>query len=131
MSAYKAKVYFSTFYLGEISKQLSNDIKKIVSQSYPQVNLLIIFKTHSTIGGQFTFKDKQPLLNRSNLIYRYTCECCKAFYIGKTERQLGCASLNTLVSLLVLGNHFQIGPNLIFSIIAKNVTLMFFQKISL
>ena len=34
----KAKVYFSTFYLGEISKQLSNDIKKIVSQSYPQVN---------------------------------------------------------------------------------------------
>ena len=85
----KAKVYFSTFYLGEISKQLSNDIKKIVSQSYPQVNLLIIFKTHSTIGGQFTFKDKQPLLNRSNLIYRYTCQCCKAFYIGKTERQLG------------------------------------------
>ena len=84
----KAKVYFSTFYLGEISKQLSNDIKKIVSQSYPQVNLLIIFKTHSTIGGQFTFKDKQPLLNRSNLIYRYTCQYCKAFYKCKSEPQL-------------------------------------------
>ena len=85
----KAKVYFSTFYLGEISKQLSNDIKKIVSQSYPQVNLLIIFKTHSTIGGQFSFKDKQPQMNRSNLIYRYTCQCCKEFYIGKTDRHLG------------------------------------------
>ena len=52
----KAKVYFSTFYLGEISKQLSNDIKKIVSQSYPQVNLLIIFKTHSTIGNSLRSK---------------------------------------------------------------------------
>jgi len=39
------------------------------------------------IGGNFGFKDKQPRLNQSNLIYRYTCECCKAFYIGKTERQ--------------------------------------------
>ena len=28
-------------------------------------------------------------MNRSNLIYRYTCQCCKAFYIGKTDRHLG------------------------------------------
>ena len=64
----KAKVYFSTIYLGEISKQLSNVIKKI-SQSYPQVNSLIIFKTQGTIRGQFVFKFKQPPLNRSNLIF--------------------------------------------------------------
>ena len=25
---------------------------------------------------------------KSNLIYKYTCERCKAFYIGKTEQQL-------------------------------------------
>ena len=27
-------------------------------------------------------------MSKSNLIYKYTCECCKAFYIGKTNRQL-------------------------------------------
>ena len=26
----------------------------------------------------------------SNLIYKYTCECCQAFYIGKTESQYKC-----------------------------------------
>ena len=85
----RAKVYFSTFYLGDISKQIAVELKKIVSESFPQVQLLITYKTHSEIGSRFGFKDRQPKLSRSNLIYRYTCECCKAFYIGKTERQLG------------------------------------------
>ena len=55
---------------------------------YPQVQLLPIFKAYSTIGNNFSFKDKQPRLCRSNLIYKYTCERCKAFYIGKTEQLL-------------------------------------------
>ena len=84
----KAEIYFSTFYLGDISEQISKELHEIVSQYYPQVKLLIINKTHSTIGALFGFKDRQPRLNQSNLIYKYTCECCKAFYIGKTERQL-------------------------------------------
>ena len=85
----RAKVYFSNFYLGDISKQIAVDLKKIVSESYPQVQLLLTYKTHSMIGNRFGFKDRQPKLNQSNLIYRYTWERCKAFYIGKTERQLG------------------------------------------
>ena len=85
----KAKIYFSTYYLGDLSKQMANDIKKIVGQSFPQIQLLIIFKAHSTIGGHFRLKDKQPQMIRSNVIYKYTCQCCKAFYIGKTDRQLG------------------------------------------
>ena len=44
---------------------------------------------HSEIGSRFGFKDRQPRLCQSNLIYKYTCESCKAFYIGKTERQFG------------------------------------------
>ena len=84
----KAKVYFSTFYLGELSKQIFSELKQIVSQYDKQIQLLVIHKAHSMIGGTFGFKDRQPLMNRSNLIYRYTCECCKAFYIGKTEVHL-------------------------------------------
>ena len=83
----KAKVYFSCVYLGELSKNIMKDLQTLVSLSYPQVKLLFVFKAHSTIGGHFCFKDKQPQLCKSNLIYKYTCERCKAFYIGKTEQQ--------------------------------------------
>ena len=33
-------------------------------------------------------KDKVPDLQRSNLIYEFTCPGCNEFYIGKTERNL-------------------------------------------
>ena len=81
--------FFSTYYPGDISKQIANDIKKIVCQSFPQIKLFIIFKAHSSIGGHLRLKDKQPQMIRSNVVYKYTCQCCKAFYIGKTDRQLG------------------------------------------
>ena len=42
----KAKIYFSTYYLGDFSKQMANYIKKIVGQSFPRRNSLIIFKAH-------------------------------------------------------------------------------------
>ena len=84
----KATVYFSCVYLGELSKQVMKDLQTFVSHSYPQVKLLFVFKSHSTIGGHFCFKDRQPQLCKSNLVYKYTCERCKMFYIGKTEQQL-------------------------------------------
>ena len=85
----KLKFISPAFYLGDISKQIGVELKNIVSESYPQVQLLLMYKTHSAIGNCFGFKDRQPKLNQSSLIYRYTCERCKAFYIGKTEGQLG------------------------------------------
>ena len=84
----KAQVYFSTMFLGDISNNLIKDLKQLVHKFYPQVQLLPVFKAYSTIGNNFYFKDKQPRLCRSNLIYKYTCERCKAFYIGKTKQQL-------------------------------------------
>ena len=84
----RAKIYFSCIYLGEMSKFIVKELKQIVSQSYPQIQLMVVFKSHSTIGGHFGFKDRQPQMCKSNLIYKYTCERCKAFYIGKTEQQL-------------------------------------------
>ena len=84
----KAEIYFSTFFLGEISKNIEKELKQIVSESYPQIQLLFTYKSSSMIGSHFGFKDKQPLMSKSNLIYKYTCECCQAFYIGKTNRQL-------------------------------------------
>ena len=33
-------------------------------------------------------KDRTPLLSKSNVVYEFTCPCCHASYIGKTERTL-------------------------------------------
>ena len=34
----------------------------------------------------FLFKDPTPLDIRSNVIYKFTCKSCQAFYVGKTFR---------------------------------------------
>ena len=83
----KAEIYFSTIYLGDISKSIAKDLRELLASSYPQININFVYKAYSTIGNHFVFKDRQPLNCKSNLIYRYTCERCKSFYIGKTKKQ--------------------------------------------
>ena len=83
-------VYFSTYYLGDISKILSKDIRSLLAECYPQIHLRMLYKSYNTIGSRFSFKDKIPEECLSNLVYKYTCESCKAFYIGKTESQFRC-----------------------------------------
>ena len=56
-------------------------------KAYPQVNLLTVYKSFTTIGSSFRLKDKIPDSCKSSLIYQYTCDSCKASYIGKTEKQ--------------------------------------------
>ena len=86
----KPIIYFTTFYLGDISKTMAKDVRSIISDSFPQIHLRILYKSHNTIGSNFSYKDKIPELCLSNLIYKYTCECCNAFYIGKTDLQFWC-----------------------------------------
>ena len=53
----------------------------------PNIKLQIMFKSDCVIGNLFGFKDKLPESCMTNFIYKYTCECCNAFYIGKSYRQ--------------------------------------------
>ena len=62
----------------------------MIQQSYPQVHLRTLYKSCNTFGSHFSWKDKIPIECMSNLVYKYTCESCKAFYIGKTESQFKC-----------------------------------------
>ena len=48
----------------------------------------MIFKPGRTIKNFFRFKDVVPLKLQSSVVYKYTCHCCNAMYIGKTKRQL-------------------------------------------
>ena len=86
----KPIVYFTTYYLGDISKNLSKDIRMLLQHCYPQIHLRMLYKSYNTIGSRFSFKDKIPVECQSNLVYKYTCESCRAFYIGKTESQYRC-----------------------------------------
>ena len=36
----------------------------------------------------FKFKDTVPKELQSSVVYKYSCSCCNATYIGKTKRQL-------------------------------------------
>ena len=86
----KPIVYFTTYYLGDVSKIMAKDVRSLLQEYYPQIHLRTLYKSCNTIGSHFSFKDKIPKECMSNLIYKYTCECCKAFYIGKTESQFRC-----------------------------------------
>ena len=90
----KPIVYFTTYFLGNASKNMARDLRSIVGASYPQVNLRVLYKSNTTIGSNFSHKDKTPKETLSNLIYKYTCECCQAFYIGKTDLQFACRIAN-------------------------------------
>ena len=50
----------------------------------------MLYKSCNTLGSHFSFKDKTPVDCLSNVVYKYTCERCKASYIGKTEQQFRC-----------------------------------------
>ena len=86
----KPIVYFTTYFLGDVSKTMARDIRALLSEYYPQVHLRLLYKSANTIGSNFSFKDKIPKECLSNLVYKYTCERCNAFYIGKTDLQLRC-----------------------------------------
>ena len=58
-----------------------------MGEFYPQISLRVVYSDGNTIGNRFNFKDKVSKLCMSNIVYKYTCEFCKEFYIGKTCRQ--------------------------------------------
>ena len=86
----KPILYFTTFYLGEVSKTMVKDLRTIMAEGYPQIHFRVLYKSCNTIGTHFSYKDKIPEECVSNLIYKYTCDSCNAFYIGKTQLQFRC-----------------------------------------
>jgi hypothetical protein len=80
----KAVVYFSTSFFGPVSNTVSKRLHNLMGEFYPQIALRIVYSDSNTLGNRFTFKDKASKLCSSNLVYKYTCELCKEFYIGKT-----------------------------------------------
>ena len=74
-------------FLGALSVQICNDLKSFLYKHTDDKASLYIVDALSKIGENFRFKDKQPLLMKSGIVYKLTC-LCGSTYIGQTRRNL-------------------------------------------
>ena len=75
-------------YHGKLSSKLFMQLKKLLSLTYPQVSLQLIFRTTYRVHNMFQYKDPIPLRFISNVVYGIHCTYCDSLYVGKTKRQL-------------------------------------------
>ena len=71
---------------GNKSYEVRNQLRSLISQFYPQVDIRIVFKPIKTLGDFFKVKDVIPCNLKANYVYKYQCHLCDKFYIGKSTR---------------------------------------------
>ena len=81
-------MYFRLPYLGTHSNILKRNIRKIISEFYPQIDLKFLCQTQNHISDYFRFKDRLPLSLTSCVIYKYSCGQCSETYIGETRKSM-------------------------------------------
>ena len=87
--ANKKTIYASIPYISDFNnKQISAEVRKLVSRFYPQLDVKLIFNNSFSIRSFFSSKDRIPPMVGANLVYMYSCEQCNATYIGETSRHL-------------------------------------------
>ena len=98
-------------FLGKQSFELRTKLCKFINKKFPQCKLQVIFNSNNRLRNYFSFKDKIPIRVRSHILYRYTCDSCKAIYIGKTKRHYEVRVFEHLGISLATGNKFTFNPN--------------------
>ena len=81
------KIFIRLAFLGALSVQIRNELKSFLHKHTDDKVSLYIVDALSKIGENFRFKDKQPLLMKSGIVYKLTCSCGST-YIGQTRRNL-------------------------------------------
>ena len=107
----KIEVRICLPFFGKQSLEIRTKLCKFVSLHFPQCKLQVIFNSNNRLRNFFSFKDKIPLSVRSHVLYRYTCDCCKAIYIGKTRCHYGVCVLEHLGISLATGANYTFNPN--------------------
>ena len=77
--------YFKLPYIGTYSKLVQNRINQLCSRLCKDSNIKLVF-TSKKISSFFSTKDRLPNALRSNVVYKFTCACCNASYVGETTR---------------------------------------------
>ena len=83
----KKEITISLEYLGKISL-LAKKKKNIFRSCHKHIKLNVVFKTSNRLCNAFRFKDHLPNCIDSIVLYKYKCDICNGFYIGKTSHHL-------------------------------------------
>ena len=79
--------YLSLPYINDKSEIIARKIQETVKDHFLNVNLRVAFKSPTTLGSHFPFKDKITDPKKlSNVIYHLKCKTCEADYIGMSKR---------------------------------------------
>ena len=85
----RKKIFISfPFMSNRANKDMSKEIREIITKFFPQLKLQIIFNNSFKISNFFSFKDHIPISVSSNVVYLYNCGQCSAQYCGETTRHL-------------------------------------------
>ena len=74
-------------YYDQLYNNLNKELSQFLTKNFPQLDISLIFENNLKILSFVSHKDKIPLELCSSVVYKYTCDCCKAIYIGSTLRQ--------------------------------------------
>ena len=61
-------------YTGNHAIQICQQLNKLFSSVYPQIQLRVIFKPICRLSNFFHFKDRIPLELRSHVVNQFTCQ---------------------------------------------------------
>ena len=82
----QGKQYFYKLpYLGRFSTVAQNKIRRLVNRYCNDLDIKLVFTTFK-LRNLFSVKDSVHRELRSRVIYKFTCACCNACYIGETVR---------------------------------------------
>ena len=81
----RCPVYIRLPYIGTLSQMYKKRITDAVRRCFYSVNLRVILTSKPIL--QSAVKDVLPSMNRSNLVYLFSC-CCESKYVGRTSQRL-------------------------------------------
>ena len=87
-------------YLGSISLQTRNKLKKSLKNILNCCKLQIVFKNKTRLGKNFHLKDQIPKDLTSGVVYKFQCGLCNESYYGECMRHLN----------VRIGEHIGISP---------------------
>ena len=74
-------------YLGQFSLNVKRRLTDLLGKNLDNCKLKLIFSSPKKLSNILNFKDKIPIDLNSCVIYKFTCGCCHASYVGKTKRR--------------------------------------------
>ena len=75
-------------FTGSHGFKIRQQLLKLISSAHLHIDFRVIFRPVCRLSHFFWFKDRITMRLRSNIVYKFTCQCCSALYFCKTTRNL-------------------------------------------